>query len=199
MLLTKLQELQKTLKEAVIQGNWRTVHNAIKQGYDLNSADRHDWTLVLWAAHAGQIEVIELLANNGADLSKANSSYSSPLSIATRNGDLNTVQKLLDYGANVNPEPQDGPALPISVKYEYDDIFYLLIERGADVNLASIDGQTALMLATYMHRAEIVRCLLDQGARSDIEDKEGRTAIDFAESRFREEKEIFGILVSLLS
>ena len=44
------------------------------------------------------------------------------------------------------------------------EVVHLLLEAGADRNLANDDGDTALMLASKTGRIEVVRLLLDAGA-----------------------------------
>ena len=74
----------------------------------------------------------------------------------------------------------------------------ILRQAGADVNARITDvtsltariartntmtgrqGQTALFLATETGRTDVVRYLLDHGARADIKDDMGRTARDLA-------------------
>lgn len=55
-----------------------------------------------------------------------------------------------------------------------------LIDRGADVNRASLDGSTALMAAAIFGDPEGVGALLDKGAKADARDRAGRTALDWA-------------------
>ncbi|SFB24287.1 Ankyrin repeat-containing protein [Flavobacterium swingsii] len=54
------------------------------------------------------------------------------------------------------------------------------IEYGADVNQTS-DGMTPLMLAARYNKVEIVKILLDKGARLDEKNERGYTALNYAE------------------
>ena len=63
--------------------------------------------------------------------------------------------------------------------------FYLLIERGAEVNVASRIGLTPLMMAASGGRIKIVKFLLDRGADVTAMDNKGRTARDIAVERKR--------------
>jgi hypothetical protein len=56
-----------------------------------------------------------------------------------------------------------------------------LLDAGAEVNLQSKNGQTALMLAVGEGQAESVRELLDRGAEIRIKDNLGMTAMKYAE------------------
>ncbi|KAL3071170.1 hypothetical protein niasHT_038440 [Heterodera trifolii] len=51
---------------------------------------------------------------------------------------------------------------------------------GANINSVDINGMTPLILATSLEKIEIVRLLLDAGANRNIQDKEGKIALDYA-------------------
>jgi hypothetical protein len=62
-------------------------------------------------------------------------------------------------------------------------------------------GQTALFLAADMRRADVVRYLLEHGARPDLKDDAGKTALDVVQGRDEggragdaRTKEILGLL-----
>lgn len=57
-----------------------------------------------------------------------------------------------------------------------------LIEAGARVNVADSRGVTPLMAAAAKGDADLVRVLLQHGARLDLKDKKHRTAIDYAKT-----------------
>ena len=63
------------------------------------------------------------------------------------------------------------------------DIARLLIEFGADVNLADADGTTALMKAAFFGRDEVVEALLANGADVTARQRNGATALDLAERK----------------
>ena len=56
----------------------------------------------------------------------------------------------------------------------------VLLDAGADVNIKTEDGSTALMDAARQGNMEIARILLDSGAEVNIENIEGRTALSAA-------------------
>jgi uncharacterized protein len=71
-----------------------------------------------------------------------------PLCQAIVKGDLETVKKFIEYGADVNEATQ---------------------------------GLTPLMLAARYNRTDILKVLLENGARKDIKDDRGFDAIKYAE------------------
>ena len=54
------------------------------------------------------------------------------------------------------------------------------IEYGADVN-ESANGTTPLMLAARYNKVEIIKLLIEKGARVDTKDDKGFTALKYAE------------------
>ena len=57
------------------------------------------------------------------------------------------------------------------------EIAQLLIEKGADVNLANEQGVTALMFAAEKGRSDLALLFMEKGAALNAKDKEGQTAI----------------------
>ena len=60
----------------------------------------------------------------------------------------------------------------------------LCLDRGADVNAANSMGLTALLGAANRGANDIIRLLVANGARLDVVDKEGRSALRWAEGVF---------------
>ena len=87
---------------------------------------------------------------------------------ATRKGDLAQVKALLDKGASVNSKsPYGQTPLFFACDRGYFDIVKLLVDRGADVNVEdTFYHASALSWAAQKNRTEIVKILLDHGAKS---------------------------------
>jgi len=102
--------------------------------------------------------------------------------IAARNGHLNTLKLLIDSGAQVNliAEDRGSNALFDSALIRNKDIVKTLIEAGADVNIQSKDGQTALIVVVGAGDDEIVEILFKAGADLDIKDALGVSARKYA-------------------
>ena len=112
----------------------------------------------------------------------------SPLMFAVREGHAETVEALLDGGADLNQvRPTDGttPILEAAINGHYDLVLRLL-ERGAEVDKVSLHGATALYAVinkewaprsrmpqpTYHHQQrssylEVMEALLEAGADPD--------------------------------
>ena len=122
-------------------------------------------TPFLTAALAGDVTVMRLLLEHGADPH-----------IATFNG---TTPLMAAAGVNwvVSQTFTEGEdALLDAVK--------LCVELGMDVNAVNSMGITAVMGAANRGSDEILRFLVEHGARLDVADNEGRTPLDWARGVF---------------
>jgi ankyrin repeat protein len=87
-----------------------------------------------------------------------------PLMFAALYGDTAAVKQLLDGGADPNARNDAGATALMWAVSDFEKT-RILIEHGADVNVASADRRTALMIAAGLPGgARVVRLLLDHGA-----------------------------------
>jgi ankyrin repeat protein len=100
---------------------------------------------------------------------------------ASSQGDIETVQTLLDKKADVNTKTNNGTTpLMMAAMKGHVAIVKLLIDNGAFVNAKNKFGVTALMYAALENRKDVVLALLDRGARVNLTTKKGKTALMFA-------------------
>ncbi len=93
----------------------------------------------------------------------ARPSWAAPIHEAAQDGDLDTLQRLLDEGADVNAPDVAGTPLHWGLFSRNPDVLRLLLDRGADPNLEGSLG-TPLKSATLQGDVQVVRWLLDAGA-----------------------------------
>ena len=98
-----------------------------------------------------------------------------------RFGYTEEVAKALDAGVNINVWDSDGWApLHIACLHGYADLVRLLIEKGADANVRTMNEwvHTPLHIACRYNGVPAVRLLLEKGADPNVRDKDGRTPLD---------------------
>ena len=94
-----------------------------------------------------------------------NGSITLLLEYAAINGDIATIQDLINKGADVNAADNNGfTALEGASQHGHLEIVRLLVEKGANVNTKTEKGHTALMAAAQYGHSNIVQFLLDKGA-----------------------------------
>lgn len=134
-------------------------------------------------AAMGDDESVEHFLHIGYSPDTANAQGVPLICLASRNGHRTTVELLLSKRAEVNVLSQDrgnSPLMEAAVRGDELSVRHFL-EAGADPNLVSKAGQTAIMLAIGEGHTEIVLMLLRYKADVDIKDSLGMTARKYAE------------------
>lgn len=149
------------LMTAARAGSVEAVKTLLAHGADVNAAEpRHGQTALMWAVGGRDThpDVAGLLLEHGADVSVRSDGGMTALLFAVRQGDLASARLLVKAGANVNDRavPPDGrpmaifgdsqwsmpsadtsSALTLAVTNGHYDIATLLLESGANPNVAN--------------------------------------------------------------
>jgi ankyrin repeat protein len=121
----------------------RVAQLLLDRGADVNTRHKDDWTPLHHASYFGNVEIVRLLLDHGADHGAAE---------ANAEGDFGEKPlHLVSYGEYRSQE--DGVR-----------VTQLLLDHGADVNTRCKKHRTPLHAASYYGNVEIVRLLLDHGA-----------------------------------
>jgi ankyrin repeat protein len=131
----------------------------------------------------GSLDVPDRYLGNGA----------TPFLRAAKTGDATVMRLLLEKGADAKAVTKDHTTamilaaglswvMGITNVDEKDalEAIEICIENGVDVNAVNDKGETALHGAATSGRDEVVKYLVEKGAKLDVKDKEGRTPLDVA-------------------
>lgn len=84
-----------------------------------------------------------------------------PLNVAISKGDLETVKKFIEYGADVNQISEDLTPLMIAALYNKHEIIKILLANGANPKAKNEKGYTALKYAQASNASEAIALLKD--------------------------------------
>ena len=84
---------------------------------------------------------------------------------ATKRGNVEAVQRLIDAEADVNAADNDGRTPLHLAVWGRTEIARLLIDAGADVNACNRDGETPLLYAALYGNVEVDGILRKHGAK----------------------------------
>jgi uncharacterized protein len=143
----------------------------------------------IWEAAAlGELETVQVLAQ--ADPKAVNAVAPdgfTPLGLAAFFGWAEVLGWLVDQGANPNVHSENQMSVyPINSAAANRNeetalkLVRVLVEHGADVNVAQHGGWTPLHQAAAHDLRRLTRFLLDHGADRSVKSEDGRTAEDMA-------------------
>jgi ankyrin repeat protein/uncharacterized small protein (DUF1192 family) len=142
-------------------------------------ADRIGTGLMI-AAWFGDIPMMALFVQRGADVNKQNALGERAVMHAAWRGQSEAVAWLVARGARVNSEPMQWSALHYAVFAGHGAVATQLLERGADINARSTNGSSVLMMAVYEGHENLVRQLIAKGADPGIKNDRGDGALEWA-------------------
>lgn len=144
--------------------------------------DSPSWFRAVWK---GQAQALRLFLECGAAVDAITTlavcQRRTALFGATLRGDVATAGLLLDAGAAVDPEDEQGWT-PLFLA-QTGDMVRLLIGRGADSRRRLPDGSTLFQSSALLGHLDVLSFLLDEGADIDAPDGTGRTPLLLAVSR----------------
>ena len=135
------------------------------------------------AAQEGNVEVVRLLLEAGADTEKRADDGVTPLHVAASRGNRDVARLLLQWGAEKEKLTQHCGVTPLHAAAASGnlEVVRLLLEWGADIEKNAATGSTPLHWASGNGRLETVRFLLELGAEKEtIEGDDSRTALHWA-------------------
>jgi ankyrin repeat protein len=158
----------------------KLVRSLLQRGFDPNTVDeeRGETGLII-AVREDANKVFELLFNTkDVNLNARARNGDSALMIAAYKGKYDTVQALLDKGAE--PNQTGWAALHYAAAVGNNQIVQLLLDHSAYIDAESPNQTTPIMMAARGGHILTVKLLLDEGADLTLKNGAGMTALDFA-------------------
>ena len=185
------------LMEAVKKGDAKNVRSLLESASfnkaDIDRKGISGETALTVAAGDGNLEIVQLLVEHGAAVDAGKDGARTPLIEASGQGYVKVVQYLIEKGADVNARGGGITALlaasrndvfPFKPKGNRKRTMASLLSAGADVNVQDESwmktGRTPLMFAVTQGDAAAVQSFLAKGAKLDVKDSNGDTAMAIA-------------------
>ena len=183
----------------------------VKSGANVNNRGVGGETPLTYAILSNKAGIARLLKEYGANVEKCTlrqvsvmEKKNEELLVAARQGDWSGIEKLVELGADVNTQCEEGKTpLILASSFGYETCVGLLICLGADVNKSDdngkcsgqhspqlienmeidcceVKGKMPLMYAVYGRNVECVKLLIEAEADVNATEKKGTTTLMFA-------------------
>ena len=176
------------------EGDLERVRQLVQEGQNVNrDGNRYGDTPLMLAALNGHDQVVHELIRAGADVNGKNNYKQIALHLASWEGHSSVVKTLTEAGASLNEqnEWERTPLMDAACK-GHANVVVDLIRAGADVSIVTSHywspvaaGSTALHLAAATNSIECGVLLVEAGADMRTRNKNSKSPLDLASSRFR--------------
>ena len=188
-LVTSCQDDNVNVVDCLVQNEANIVDLQDEDGETaLFFAVRSNWT---------SFGILSSLVTKGANLNTSRNDKRTPLMEASSKNDEKQVTWLIEHGADVNLQDEDGgTALHFACRSHTSlEILSCLIENGASINACTNCKVTPLMMAVENCHKDVVSFLIEHEANVDLQDEDGDTALHFACNSDHASLEILSCLI----
>ena len=136
-------------------------------------------------AHRNDAEkAVELVLNDGLDINTPALCNRTPLLWASLSSSGEFIETLIDLGANVNAQRTDDKETPLTLSSAWNNFMavYLLLNHGADANIAVANGYTPLHWAVMKGNQNLVKLFLKKNALVNTQTADGNSPLHAAVS-----------------
>ena len=153
-------------------------HLIITCPQDINTKGGLHATPLHTAVVTGNIDIMMLLLEHGADVAAGNWEEFTALFEASRRRRFDMMSQLLDHHADVNSRGKKGRTALLKAAFEGElDVTRVLLRHGAIADIGNTDGWTPLISASRHGHLDIARLLLQSGAVVDLHNNDGWTPL----------------------
>ena len=149
------------IMQAALNGDARSIMEAIENGYDVNATDDEQHTALMMAAYNGHSEVMGMLLDNGATPDSRDNQDRTALMYASTGPFNESVKLLLEAGADPNlvDNNEHFTAIMFAAAEGQKEVVVTLLKHGADKTLLDEDGESAYDFAVANGHPEVAALL----------------------------------------
>ncbi|VDI66942.1 Hypothetical predicted protein [Mytilus galloprovincialis] len=156
------QKRNEKLLKAAEEGDLEKVKKLVRHGADINYKDTFgSFTALHCAANNGNIEIINYLADNEADMNCRNNRGRTPLHLSVYKGQIEASKALINRGTAINAVNIFGCTALHMAGYwvQSVEMSKMLVDNGASVNIKDKDGITPVEIAAKGHNTDVFEYL----------------------------------------
>ena len=129
-------------------------------------------------------KAVELVLNDGLDINSPALCNRTPLLWASLSSSGEFTETLIDLGANVNAQRSDDKVTPLLLSAYWNNfmVVNLLLDHGADANIAKVDACTPLHKAVMKGNQNLVKLFLEKNALVNTQNADGDSPLHTAVS-----------------
>ncbi|OAA76183.1 Ankyrin repeat-containing domain protein [Akanthomyces lecanii RCEF 1005] len=152
----------------------------VDAGADITCRDFSDDTPIICAAMTGNLEMVTLLLDRGADIfTTSRNGLCLFLAAFTIGSNPSLVEMLLDRGG-LAPEDEVNSYLASAVQRGWYNVIKLLIEKGADLEYKPVERPVPLLVVSIIiDRFDIAELLIQKGADVNARDYDQSCALHY--------------------
>ena len=158
------------LGNSSVSGDIEGVIAALAQGGRVTVRDSGGSTPLIAAAAKGHTDICGLLLAHGSNVNEVQLvTQGTALHLAAITGHNTSLEALLSWGAEVNPQDYAG-ATPLLVACQEGHLHCVLtlLKAGASLTLPANEDELPIHVAAKYNRVEVVKTLIERGCSPDM-------------------------------
>ena len=163
----------------------RPIHHKIESLYRERVDIVNTLSELHWCKLGNDAEkAVELVLNDGLDINTPALCNRTPLLVASLSSSGEFIETLIELGANVNAQRTDDKEAPLTLSSAWNNFMavYLLLNHGADANIAVANGYTPLHWAVMKGNQNLVKLFLKKNALVNTQTADGNSPLHTAVS-----------------
>jgi len=153
---------------AAENGDIETLNLLIEKGADVNSVGPYQFPVLKYAIDKKQTTSIEVLLKNGAEINQRDQFSASNFELAISKSSFEVIELMMKYNPDINANEFSEKFTPLMMASKTGrlKVVKYLVAKGADPNIKTKSGHTALDYAIYNKHNKVVIYLESMNGKS---------------------------------